>query len=309
MLERLYKSIYLIRRVEEEIVRVYPQDKIVSPVHLSIGQEAVAVGVCDALRADDVAFGSYRSHAMYLAKGGNLGGMIAELYGRATGCAKGKAGSMHLIDAPAGVMGASAVVATTLPQALGYAMAMKMRKSDRAVVCFFGDGAMEEGAFHECMYYAALKQLPLLFVCENNFYAIHSPVAHRHGFRSIESLVQAYGMPFTRIESMDTLEIRSTTARDVASIRAGAGPRFIEAWCYRWREHVGAGLDFSSGYRATAECEPWQKNDQVRSLAEKLDPATRKKIESDVEAEIKDAFEFAERSPWPGPAELYTDLY
>src|SRR6516162_139746 len=145
MLERFYRSLYRIRRVEERIAEVYPTDKIQSPVHLSIGQEAVSVAVCEALRQDDVVFGTYRCHAFYLAKGGDLNKMIAELYGKVTGCARGKAGSMHLIDATAGVMGASAVVGTTIPHAVGYALALKMQQKPNVVACFLGDGAVEEG--------------------------------------------------------------------------------------------------------------------------------------------------------------------
>src|ERR1051325_9461334 len=145
MQARFYRALYRIRRVEEEIAAVYPSDKIKSPVHLSIGQESVSVGVCEALRPDDVVFGTYRSHAMYLAKGGDLRAMIAELYGRQTGCAKGKGGSMHLVDVAHGVMGSSAVVGTTIPNAVGYAYALKYRRSDRVVASFFGDGATDEG--------------------------------------------------------------------------------------------------------------------------------------------------------------------
>src|SRR3954467_13406656 len=147
----VYRKLRLIRHVEEEIARVYPTDKVKSPVHLSIGQEAVSVGVCDALRSDDVVFPTYRGHAAYLAKGGDLNRMIAELYGKVTGCARGKGGSMHLIEVSAGVIGASAVVGTTISQAAGYAYAFKILKEDRVVVSFFGDGATEEGAFHETM--------------------------------------------------------------------------------------------------------------------------------------------------------------
>src|SRR4051812_42245782 len=162
MLERIYRSLYRIRRVEEEVAAVYPTDKIKSPVHLSIGQEAASVGVCEALDRSDVVFGTYRSHALYLAKGGDLRKMIAELYGKATGCAKGKGGSMHLIDLEAGAMGASAVVGTTIPNAVGYAYAARLRGSKRIVVSFFGDGAVDEGVFHESMNFAALKKLPII---------------------------------------------------------------------------------------------------------------------------------------------------
>src|SRR5262252_1271798 len=174
MYDQLYLSLYRIRRVEQEVARVYPTDCIKSPVHLSIGQEAVSVGVCRALQPQDVVFGTYRGHALYLAKGGDLRAMIAELYGKATGCAKGKGGSMHLIDVAAGVFGASAVVGTTIPHAVGYAYALRLRREDRVVLCVFGDGAVDEGVFYESLNFAALKRLPVLFACENNAYAIHT---------------------------------------------------------------------------------------------------------------------------------------
>ena len=157
MYESFYRSLYRIRRVEEEICRVYPSDKIRSPVHLSIGQESVSVGVCQALNPEDVVFGSYRCHAMYLAKGGDLNQMVAELYGKATGCAKGKGGSMHLVDVSHGVMGASAVVGTTIAQAVGYAYVMKLQRKSSLVVVFFGDGAADEGVLYESLNFAALK--------------------------------------------------------------------------------------------------------------------------------------------------------
>src|SRR5438445_5328339 len=172
MLEKLYRSLYRIRRLEEEVARVYATDKIKSPVHLSIGQEAVSVGVCEALRPPDVVFGTYRGHALYLAKGGDMNAMVAELYGKATGCTKGKGGSMHLIDPERGVMGASAVVGTTIANAAGFAYAQKYRRRQGIVVSFFGDGATEEGVYSESLNFAALKKLPILFVCENNQYAI-----------------------------------------------------------------------------------------------------------------------------------------
>src|SRR5437868_9278272 len=178
---RLYRALFRIRRVEEEVARVYATDAIKSPVHLSIGQEAVSVGVCEALRPQDVVFGTYRGHAMYLAKGGDMNAMVAELYGKATGCTKGKGGSMHLIDPEHGVMGTSAVVGTTIANAAGYAYALKTRRSDAVVVSFFGDGATEEGVFSETLNFTALKRLPVIFVCENNGYAIHTHQSRRQG--------------------------------------------------------------------------------------------------------------------------------
>src|SRR5205807_716014 len=200
---RLYRALLRIRRVEEEVARVYPTDRIKSPVHLSIGQEAVSVGVCEALRPDDVVFGTYRGHAMYLAKGGDLKAMVAELYGKAAGCTKGKGGSMHLIDPEAGVMGTSAVVGTTIANAAGYAYALKTRRAQAIVVSFFGDGATEEGVFAETLNFAVLKRLPILFVCENNGYAIHTKQSQRQGKPDIRGRAEAFGLPAERLDGND----------------------------------------------------------------------------------------------------------
>ena len=178
--EKFYSEIYRIRKTEEEVARIYPTDKIKSPIHLSIGQEAVSVGVCQALKVSDVVFGTYRGHALYMAKGGNLNKMVAELYGKKDGCARGKGGSMHMIDTEKNVMGTSAIVGTTLPVSVGYAFGLKVKKTNNIVATFFGDGATDEGVFHESMNFAALKKLPVLFVCENNSYAIHSHYLRRH---------------------------------------------------------------------------------------------------------------------------------
>ena len=301
---RLYRSIYRIRRVEEEVARVYPTDKIKSPVHLSIGQEAVAVAVCDPMRADDVLFGTYRSHAFYLAKGGDLRAMIAELYGKVTGCAKGKGGSMHLIDAAHGVMGSSAIVATTIPHACGYAYAMRYQKRDRAVVSVFGDGAVEEGAFHESMNFAMTKRLPVIFVCENNGYAVNTPFRTRQAKDNVWQRAASYGMPSDRVEDGDVHAMRSKIAAALVELRQGApGPWFFEFKCYRWKEHVGPNDDWNLGYRSKDELKPWLEHDAVRTLGAKV--ADRARIDAEVETEIKDAFEFAERSPEPPLEDLY----
>lgn len=306
---RLYGAMLRIRRVEEEIERLYPTDKIKSPVHLSIGQEAASVGVCDALRPDDVVFATYRGHAAYLAKGGDIKRMVAELYGKATGCGGGKSGSMHLIDAVAGMMGTSAVVGTTIPQAAGYAFALKSEKSDRVVVCFFGDGATEEGVFHETMNFAALKQLPVLFVCENNLYAIHSHIRDRLSNLDFCARARAYGMPAERIEGNDIFALRDATTTGVKELRAGGGPRFIEIETYRLARHVGPGADLNLQYRSEAEVESWRERDQIARLARLLPEADRKRVNAEVEREITEAFAFAEASPFPGGGELLTYVF
>ena len=308
---KFYTSLYRIRRVEEKIAEVYPTDKIKSPVHLSIGQESVSVGVCEALQNDDVVFGTYRGHALYLAKGGNLNKMIAELYGKATGSNKGKGGSMHLIDVKAGVMGQSAVVGTTIPQAVGYALAQKYLKSKRIVVSFFGDGAVEEGVFFESINFAALKKLPIIFICENNYYAIHTHQNQRQPIPNIWERVRAFGIPSERIENNDIFKINEKVSKIVKSLRSNKaeGPFFFECMTYRWKEHVGPGDDFHLGYRTKKEREPWVKNDQVQKLAKLLNPVIRQQIEAQVEGEIKKAVEFAEKSPFPKDSELFTEVF
>jgi TPP-dependent pyruvate/acetoin dehydrogenase alpha subunit len=310
MHERFYKALYRIRRVEEEIAAVYPTDKIKSPVHLSIGQEAVSVGVCEALRADDIVFGSYRSHALYLAKGGDLRRMVAELYGKIDGCAKGKGGSMHLVDVQAGVMGASAVVGTTIPQAVGFAYALKLQRKGAIVASVFGDGAVDEGVFHESLNFAALKSLPIIFVCENNFYAIHTHQLRRHKLVNVCEQARTYGMTAEQIANNDVLGIYERVNGAAQKLRAGEpGPFFFECLTYRLKEHVGPNEDFHLGFRSRNEAEPWIENDPIRRLGEGIASAQRQKIESEVEAEIRDAFAFAESSPFPKSAELYTDVF
>jgi TPP-dependent pyruvate/acetoin dehydrogenase alpha subunit len=306
---RLYRALYRVRRLEEEVARVYATDKIKSPVHLSIGQEAVSVGVCEALRPQDVVFGTYRGHALYLAKGGDLKAMVAELYGKATGCTKGKGGSMHLIDPEAGVMGTSAVVGTTIANAAGYAYALKVKRSDAVVVSFFGDGATEEGVFAETLNFAVLKQLPILFVCENNGFAIHTHQTRRQGKPDIRARAEAYGMPAERLDGNDLFGLVKRSHVVVALGRAAGGPHFFEVTTYRWREHVGPGKDYQLGYRTEAECEPWVAADPVRKLADALPPRDRVSIEDEVEEELADAFAFAEASPFPAAAELMTDTF
>jgi TPP-dependent pyruvate/acetoin dehydrogenase alpha subunit/nucleoside-diphosphate-sugar epimerase len=308
--ERLYRSMRRIRRVEEELSRLYPTDRIKSAVHLSIGQEPVAAGVCEALAPQDVVFGSYRSHAMYLAKGGDLKRMIAELYGKVGGCARGKGGSMHLIDTAHGVMGASAIVAATIPQAVGYAYALRLRRRDAIVVSFFGDGAVDEGDFHEAANFAALKELPVLFVCENNFYAIHSHHLSRHRSDNLCERARSYGMPAERLEGNDPLEIFARVAETVRRMREErAGPAFIECMTWRWKKHVGPGDDYALGYRTEQDARPWIEADAVARLGARLDAGRRRRLDEAIEREIREAFEFAEASPFPQDEELFADVF
>jgi TPP-dependent pyruvate/acetoin dehydrogenase alpha subunit len=306
---RLYRAMKRIRRVEEEIARLYPSDKIKSPVHLSIGQESVAVGICDPLRGDDVVSGTYRGHAAYLAKGGSLPALMAELYGKVDGCAAGKGGSMHIIDMEHFILGTSAVVGSTIPVAVGYALAMKREGQGRVVACFFGDGATEEGVFAESLNFAALKHLPVLFICENNQYAIHTHTSRRWATDQLCARVATYGIPAEQVADGDVLAIRERASKAYAAMRAGGGPAFLECRTYRWREHVGPGEDYDAGYRRRAELEEWQRRDQIARLAAMLAPAERGAVDAAVEAEVAAAVDFAEKSPFPPVEQLKTDVF
>ena len=302
--KQLYRQLYRIRRVEEEIIRLYPSDRIKSPVHLSIGQEPVAVGVCSALKPSDIVFGTYRGHALYLAKGGNLKAMMAELYGKSGGNARGKAGSMHLVDTQVGMMGTSAIVATTIPQAVGYALAVQMRKQETAVVVFFGDGATDEGVYAESLNFAALKKLPILFICENNGYAIYSSVKQRMPADNFCERAESYRIPASRIESGVTQEIGLAAEKAIQSIRDGKGPQFLECLTARWRDHVGPDEDRIWNYRSDEELDDWIKRDEMAILGSRLTPDIKSKIDAAVEQEIVDAITYAEESQFPDAGEL-----
>ncbi|MBI2440795.1 MAG: thiamine pyrophosphate-dependent dehydrogenase E1 component subunit alpha [Lentisphaerae bacterium] len=303
LFEELFYQALRIRLFEERIIALYPSDKIQSPVHLSIGQEAAAVGACRQLEPADLLFCSYRSHAYYLAKGGPMPAMMAELYGKVTGCGQGKAGSMHLAAPEVGLMGCSAVVASTIPHAVGAALAAKLQKQSRIIVAVFGDGATDEGVYHESLNFAALHKLPVIFLCENNGWAAYSPVAARHAYQ-LRKQAQVYGIPASAVEEgFCPLKVYKAFGRVVDQVRKTSSPCFIEVKTSRYREHVGIGDDFSSGIRQRAELEAWQAKDpliQRQDLVAKYTP--------DIAAEIDAAVRYAEESPWPGPEELLKDV-
>jgi pyruvate dehydrogenase E1 component alpha subunit len=300
---------YLIRRVEEEIIRLYPTDKIKSPVHLSIGQEAVSAAVCDHLDKSDVLFGTYRGHALYLAKGGDVPRMMAELYGKVDGCARGKAGSMHLVDPSVNMMGTSAVVATGVSNAVGAALALKMQRSKAIVVCFFGEGATDEGAWHESMNFASLKKLPILFVCENNFYAIYSHVKDRMAGPGLRSRSKAYGIEAELIEDHEPMKLHERAGVAIAAVRSGGGPRFLECMTYRWRDHVGPGEDRVHQYRPDDELNAKIEGDNLKLVGDMLPADLRQSIEGAVEKRVADAIAFAEASTFPEDQEVYDHVF
>jgi TPP-dependent pyruvate/acetoin dehydrogenase alpha subunit len=305
-LEHLYLEMLTIRMVEETIAQRYSEQEMRCPVHLSIGQEGVAVGVCAALAAKDYALTGHRGHAHYLAKGGALKPMIAEIYGKATGCCKGKGGSMHLIDLGAGFLGAAPIVGSTIAIAVGVAMGTKMKGEDNITTAFFGDGATEEGVFHESLNFAALKKLPVLFVCENNLYSVYSPLSVRQpAGREIVALARAHGIEGHQGNGNDVEEVYRLTAAAADKIRQTGGPIFLEFATYRWREHCGPNYDNDAGYRDLAEFEAWKKKCPVSAFGAKLvaagvvDADKISVMKAAIQKKIDDAFEFAKTSPFP----------
>ena len=304
----------LIRKFEEKIAAIYHTDVIKSPVHLSIGQEAVAVGVCDILEKDDIVSNTYRCHATHIAKGGDLNKMMAELYGKKDGCAGGKAGSMHLIDMEQGIMGASAVVGTTIPVAVGYAMALKREAKktgkQRVIVSFFGDGATEEGAFSESINFAALHKLPIIFLCENNKLAINNPIERRWATDKICERIKTYGIETHRIVDGDIFKIREVAEKAVNMLKKDSeyGPVFIECHTYRYKEHVGPTEDLNEEYRDLEEYKRWLANDQIKVLGEILSEEERGVIYQEIERKISDSIDFSEKSEFPRQKELFENV-
>ncbi len=309
---RLYKMMLLIRRFEEKIVELYPTDKIKSPVHLSIGQESIAAGVCDVMNDDDLISNTYRCHATHIAKGGDLNAMMAELYGKASGCAGGKAGSMHLVDFSRGIMGASAVVGTTVPVAAGWAMAFKWdavkTKRQRVAVAMCGDGATEEGSFMETVNFAVLHKLPILFIVENNGFAIHNPI-HRRQAASPTERMAPFNMPMDMVKDGDVFAIREKTEKMLAHVRSGKGPAFLELHTYRWKEHVGPTNDDDAPYRDQKTLAHWKADDQVAKLEKMLPAVEAKMIQDEVERLVQQSVDFSEADSFPTEQELLTHVY
>ena len=301
--EKYFYESLRIRLVEEKIIELYPSDKIQSPVHLSIGQESVAVTLCDHLKKNDWLFINYRGHACYLAKGGPLPELFAELYGKKTGLSKGKAGSMHLADPENGTMGASAVVGSTISHAVGAALASKIRGENRIFVSVFGDGATEQGVYHESLNFAALHNLPVLFLCENNGLAVHTSLAERQSYSVIPHAEQYGIQTFKGKDSTDFMELSSIFSDAISKVRTNLMPVLVEVNTCRYKEHVGPGEDYDDGYRSEADINKWKIKDPLildKSLVEKFTPK--------IKDEIDKAVEFAESSPYPGIDDLLTDV-
>jgi pyruvate dehydrogenase E1 component alpha subunit len=315
LLVEMYRRMLRIRRIEEEIERQYHKDEMKTPIHLVIGQEAAAVGCCAPLRATDQIYLSHRTHGAYLAKGGDLKAMLSEMHCRGNGCAGSRGGSMHLIDKAAGVAGTSAIVGGAVPIAAGAALAAQMKGEDRVVIVFLGDAATEEGVTSETLNFAALKQLPLVFFCENNFYSVQSPLSARQPPRAISRWAEAHGVTGVVGDGMNVLDVYEASATAINRARTGGGPTFIEAPVYRFRAHGGAGDDSRTGYRSEQERDSWEVHCPVSMFGDYLrrrgliGSESLGAMERAIASELREAFEFALASPNPTAHDLYSHIY
>lgn len=312
----LLTSMIRIRMVEEEIALRYPEGKMRCPTHLSIGQEAVPAAVSLSVSPKDFAVSTHRGHAHYLGKGGDLKAMIAEIYGKVTGCARGRGGSMHLIDRSVGFMGTSAIVGNSIPLGVGLALSAQLKKTNQLSCVFLGDGATEEGAYYESVNFAALRKLPVLFLCENNFYSVYSPLSVRQpDGRKISSVAAALGLHVEVVDGNDVVACYEAISKAVAAIRNNNGPHLLEFTTYRWREHCGPNYDNNIGYRSEEEYETWKKTDPILRFEQKLikqdagNELTIANIKKTIAIEIAEAFDFAETSDFPDASEAYTGEY
>lgn len=296
-----YRQMLLIRRFEEKCVELYSKEKIRGFLHLYIGEEAIAVGIMNALKPEDAIFATYREHGHALARGIDPKKIMAEMYGKIEGCSRGRGGSMHLFDAKTRFYGGSAIVAGGLPLAVGMALADKMMKRDRVTVCIFGDGAVAEGEFHESLNLAALWKLPVLFICENNLYAMGTALRFTQSETNISKKAASYRITSRQIDGMDVLKVFDTAQQAVEEIRKGNGPMFIEYLTYRFRAHSMYDAEL---YREKSEVEEWKKKDPLLLLHQRYADIDINKYESEIAGIIDEAITFAEN----GSLESVDDL-
>ncbi|MBF0385966.1 MAG: thiamine pyrophosphate-dependent dehydrogenase E1 component subunit alpha, partial [Candidatus Omnitrophica bacterium] len=308
--KKIYYDLQKIRKVELKIEELYPKDEMKTPVHLSLGQEAVAVGVCANLRKEDNIFSNHRSHAHYLAKGGDLKAMIAELYCKETGCAKGRGGSMHLIDTSVGHLGSSAIVGGAISHAVGAALAYKLQKKDLVAVTFFGDAAVEQGVLYESFNFAKLKNLPVVFICENNYYSVCSHLSARQPDDKLYMRSKGFGVPSMVCDGMDFLKVFNAAKKAIDHARGGKGPYFLEFKVQRWRAHSGGGDPIAEQYRKKADLDKRNIKDPIKDFEEYLlkkkivEQSDMEIIKNDIDSEIGEAFDFAQKSPLPDNKDL-----
>jgi len=316
ILRKMYVMMVKIRKFEEKVSELLISSKeIITPCHLYIGEEAVATGVCSNLEEDDYVFSTHRSHGHFIAKGGSLKALMAELYCKKTGCSKGKGGSMHVASAEIGLPGSSAIVGGITPIASGVALAFSMQKKDTISVAFFGDGAAHEGVFYEALNFASLKKLPVIFVCENNLYCTHLPIAACLADTNIYKKAEAFGMPGVRIDGNNVMEVYKVARRAIEDARSGKGPTLIECMTYRWRGHVGPYDDLDKGLRSKEELDYWMNRCPIKMLERFLiengimSESERDQIHKAVSGEVEEAVKFARESPYPDENDLLHDVF
>ncbi|MDD5440514.1 MAG: thiamine pyrophosphate-dependent dehydrogenase E1 component subunit alpha [Candidatus Omnitrophica bacterium] len=312
--KRLMRDMLLIRIAEERLAEIYPQGEMRTPTHFSIGQEAVSVGVCAALKKSDAVFASHRCHAAYLAKGGDLGAMVQELFGRAAGSCRGRGGSAHLASGACN-MYAAPILGAMIPVSVGAALSFAMDKKKNIAVAFFGDAALEEGVFAESVNFAVVKKLPVLFVCENNFYSTHTHIKYRQPGRPIYRRVRGLGIETVRIDGNDVCAVYDRAKRYSDTMRRDPRPYFMECVTYRYREHVGPLFDFENPYRSKEEVMQWMRKCPIGRLKKSLSAAwpgirwwyedCRARLEDEVDAAVRSA----RLSPWPQQKDLLRDVY
>lgn len=311
----LFRDMLRIRIIEEEIEKRYRQDEMKTPIHLVIGQEGSAVGCCAALEPRDLVYCGHRTHGAYLAKGGDLKAMLSEMHCRSNGCVGSRGGSMHLIDKKAGMAWSSAIVGGAVPIAAGAALAQKLAHRGRVVVVFMGEAATEEGAVSEAMNFAALKSLPIVFFCENNFYSVQSPLTTRQPERGLCRWAEGFSMPALHADGTCVLSVRDAVRQAVERARGGGGPTFVESEVYRFRAHGGAGDDSQTGYRDIEERRHWEAYCPVETFFRYLQArglltdAERSTMTVAIQREVADAFAHALASPHPTAADLARHVY
>ena len=309
--KELYYAMRRIRSVEEMIALKYDEGKMRCPTHLSIGQEAVPAALSLCFNKDDFAVSTHRGHAHYLSKDGNLNSMIAEIYGKATGCSKGKGGSMHLIDTDVNFMGTSAIVGNSIPVGVGLGLSIQLKNTNQISCVFLGEGATEEGVFYESINFAALKNLPVLFVCENNLYSVYSNLSARQPEnRSIVDFVNSMGLSASLCNGNNSMDCYNLLSKKIDLIRNGKGPQFIEFSTYRWLEHCGPNYDNNIGYREEKEYLEWKKKDPILHIENLInDRKIIDELNKKIVKEVSDAFKFAEDSPFPDSIESLQGTY
>jgi len=318
ILQQLYRIMLRIRLCEESFIEPILNGDVHCPVHLYSGEEAISAGICSALSETDYIFGNHRSHGHFLAKGGSMAELVAEIYCRETGCSRGRGGSMHIIDPDKGMMGSAPIVAGTISLALGAALAASIRKDNRVAVCFFGDGATGEGVLYESLNFAALRKLPIIFVCENNLYATHMPILECRVKNNIYKVAEPFSIESHRIEGNDVLQVYEAGQKAVDKCRKGQGPVFLELLTYRFRGHVGPDDNIQGSHtdiRPKEEVQKWVQNDPIKKFKSYLidnvliDKQGLDEIRNEVEKEVADAHLFAKNSPHPDRRDLKKYVY